>query len=144
MLLSPKLAPDFSYENHPLSIEEDIHPPYYFESGYRNCERVVELNSHEPSSTLFRGSSTLMTVMDLKSYEISKHIIHFMWIQNSFSVFSTWEPLVAHSDENILYNTGFESRIVCSFYCQASAISVQLHPPNSLLLHCIALLLPTG
>ncbi|KAK3206412.1 hypothetical protein Dsin_020458 [Dipteronia sinensis] len=67
MLLSPKLPPDFSYENHPLSIEEDIHPPYYYESYYINRERVVELKSHE-SSTHFGGPSTLMTVMDPKSH----------------------------------------------------------------------------
>ncbi|KAJ0084435.1 hypothetical protein Patl1_31196 [Pistacia atlantica] len=30
MLLSPKLAPNFGYENHPLGIEEDKHPQYYY------------------------------------------------------------------------------------------------------------------
>ncbi|KAK1587316.1 hypothetical protein Q3G72_011697 [Acer saccharum] len=60
MLLSPKLAPDFSYENHPLSIEEDRHPPYYYE-WTRNG---VRLKSDKPS-TLIEGSSTL-TVMDPK------------------------------------------------------------------------------
>ncbi|XP_031286214.1 uncharacterized protein LOC116144925 [Pistacia vera] len=30
MLVNPKLAPGFSYENNPLGIEEDIHPPYYY------------------------------------------------------------------------------------------------------------------
>ncbi|XP_031266145.1 uncharacterized protein LOC116124565 [Pistacia vera] len=30
MLLSPQLAPSFGYENHPLGIEEDKHPPYYY------------------------------------------------------------------------------------------------------------------
>ncbi|XP_031266143.1 uncharacterized protein LOC116124563 [Pistacia vera] len=30
MLVNPKLAPGFSYENNPLGIEEDIPPPYYY------------------------------------------------------------------------------------------------------------------
>ncbi|KAK3184630.1 hypothetical protein Dsin_031916 [Dipteronia sinensis] len=30
MLLSPKLAPNFSYDNHPLGIEESKHSPHYF------------------------------------------------------------------------------------------------------------------
>ncbi|KAK2641952.1 hypothetical protein Ddye_023715 [Dipteronia dyeriana] len=79
MLLSPKLAPDFSYENHPLSIEEDRHPPYYYESCIRNGVKVDVLKSDKPStlkveelksdkpSTLIEGSS-MLTVMDPKSH----------------------------------------------------------------------------
>ncbi|TXG74235.1 hypothetical protein EZV62_002814 [Acer yangbiense] len=72
MLLSPKLAPDFSYENHPLSIEEDIHPPYYYQ-GYISypvyCSSAVknyELKSgkqYTPS-----GEYSTLTVMDPKSH----------------------------------------------------------------------------
>ncbi|TXG74237.1 hypothetical protein EZV62_002816 [Acer yangbiense] len=61
MLLSPKLAPDFSYENHPLSIEEDIHPPYYYELGYKS---VGELKSDKP----FIGHYSTLTVMDPTSH----------------------------------------------------------------------------
>ncbi|KAK0606066.1 hypothetical protein LWI29_033838 [Acer saccharum] len=63
MLLSPKLAPDFSYENHPLCIEEDIHPPYYYELGYN---RVGELKSDKPSIAI--GYCSTLTVMDPTSH----------------------------------------------------------------------------
>ncbi|KAK3206394.1 hypothetical protein Dsin_020440 [Dipteronia sinensis] len=65
MLLSPKLPPDFSYENHPLSIEEDRHPPYYYEWN-GNCVKLTVLKSDKPSTPI-KGSSTL-TVMDPKSH----------------------------------------------------------------------------
>ncbi|KAK4855663.1 hypothetical protein QYF36_009543 [Acer negundo] len=67
MLLSPKLAPDFSYENHPLSIEEDIHPPYYYELlGYYGCgNKIYELSSDKPSTINVEYST--LTVMDPKS-----------------------------------------------------------------------------
>ncbi|KAI9195347.1 hypothetical protein LWI28_014047 [Acer negundo] len=64
MLLSPKLAPDFSYET--LSIEEDRHPPYYYESQIIHGVKVGVLKSDKPS-TLIEGSLTL-TVMDPKSH----------------------------------------------------------------------------
>ncbi|KAL5747991.1 hypothetical protein ACOSQ2_025288 [Xanthoceras sorbifolium] len=67
MLLSPKCAPDFSYKNYPLSIEEDRHPPYYVGLVYRNGKTVDELKSDDTSFT-FYGQTSMLTVMDPKSH----------------------------------------------------------------------------
>ncbi|KAH7516844.1 hypothetical protein JRO89_XSUnG0163400 [Xanthoceras sorbifolium] len=41
MLLSPKLAPNFTYENHSLGIEENKHPPYYHAQNSYGYKCVV-------------------------------------------------------------------------------------------------------
>lgn len=65
MLLSPKLAPDFSYNNHPLSIEQDGHPPYYFESWTISNTKTDALSSKKSSSC---NISSMLTVLDPKSH----------------------------------------------------------------------------
>ncbi|KAK3206416.1 hypothetical protein Dsin_020462 [Dipteronia sinensis] len=63
MLLSPKLAPNFSYENHPLGIEESKHPSYY----YAKTNGYIEFLSPDETfmSSLGVTFSTL-TFMDPK------------------------------------------------------------------------------
>ncbi|KAK1588421.1 hypothetical protein Q3G72_023133 [Acer saccharum] len=41
MLLSPKLAPNFSYENHPLGVKENKHPLYYHAENRRGYKCVT-------------------------------------------------------------------------------------------------------
>ncbi|KAI9195276.1 hypothetical protein LWI28_013453 [Acer negundo] len=63
MLLSPKLAPNFSYENHPLGIEENKHPLYYHAenlSGYK----CVTTDKTDISSNKLKVSTLI--VMDPK------------------------------------------------------------------------------
>lgn len=67
MLVSPKLAPGFSYTNHPLAIEEHEHPPYYLvqaESFYQSF-RLISDESLLPPENMGRVSR--LTVMDPKS-----------------------------------------------------------------------------
>ncbi|XP_031266176.1 uncharacterized protein LOC116124588 isoform X1 [Pistacia vera] len=61
MLISPKLAPDFSYENHLLGIEEGLHPTYFF-SDYNH----YTLTSDGQVPSVWRSS--ILTVKDPKSH----------------------------------------------------------------------------
>ncbi|XP_031266137.1 uncharacterized protein LOC116124558 [Pistacia vera] len=70
MLISPKLAPDFRYENHPLGIEEGLHPTYRAIENYDyNCGRYrcQLISDGEIPSGSYNRSSILM-VKDPKSY----------------------------------------------------------------------------
>ncbi|KAJ0020988.1 hypothetical protein Pint_32626 [Pistacia integerrima] len=59
MLLSPKLAPNFGYENHPLGIEEDKHPPYYYIYGE---DKLISDETIVPTTGISR-----LTVLDPES-----------------------------------------------------------------------------
>ncbi|XP_031266136.1 uncharacterized protein LOC116124557 [Pistacia vera] len=67
MLISPKLAPDFSHENNPLDIEEGLHPTYRATEYYVYPHRY-ELTSDGqiPSGSTLRSS--ILTVKDPKSH----------------------------------------------------------------------------
>ncbi|KAJ0084440.1 hypothetical protein Patl1_31198 [Pistacia atlantica] len=67
MLISPKLAPDFSHENNPLDIEEGLHPTYRATEYYVYPHRY-ELTSDGqiPSGSALRSS--ILTVKDPKSH----------------------------------------------------------------------------
>ncbi|OMO90569.1 hypothetical protein COLO4_19076 [Corchorus olitorius] len=65
MLVSPKLAPGFSYEGQPLNIEEYMHQPYYYVitqgSGHFVTSDEMLIHSGEAIS------SSVLTVIDPKS-----------------------------------------------------------------------------
>ncbi|XVE79480.1 hypothetical protein DITRI_Ditri14bG0062400 [Diplodiscus trichospermus] len=65
MLLSPKLAPGFSYENELLGVEEDTHPTYYYSTKKGGDAKLVS------DKTLLSSDSSRsvlgVTVMDPKS-----------------------------------------------------------------------------
>ncbi|XP_031266175.1 uncharacterized protein LOC116124587 [Pistacia vera] len=63
MLISPKLAPNFSYENHPLGIEEDLHPTYCYAEYHYNAQLTSD--GEIPSGPNWRSS--ILTVKDPKS-----------------------------------------------------------------------------
>ncbi|KAK4855932.1 hypothetical protein QYF36_012399 [Acer negundo] len=63
MLLSPKLAPNFSYENHPLGIEESKHPPYYF---VKMKNYVQYLSPDETFMSSLGETVSTLTFMDPK------------------------------------------------------------------------------
>ncbi|XP_031266156.1 uncharacterized protein LOC116124574 isoform X1 [Pistacia vera] len=74
MLISPKLAPNFRYENHPLGIEEGLHPTYHAtEYYYYNCpgqrhyHHQLTSDGEIPSESYSTRSSILM-VKDPKSH----------------------------------------------------------------------------
>ncbi|KAJ0083291.1 hypothetical protein Patl1_31181 [Pistacia atlantica] len=67
MLISPKLAPDFSYGNHPLGIEEGLHPTYRATECFNGFHFVVKLTSDGEIPSGFT-SSKILTVKDPKSH----------------------------------------------------------------------------
>ncbi|KAJ0021633.1 hypothetical protein Pint_32631 [Pistacia integerrima] len=65
MLINPKLAPDFSYENHPLGIEEGLHPKYCY--AEHSCYHSQLTSDGEiPCGSYARSS--ILTVKDPKSH----------------------------------------------------------------------------
>ncbi|XP_031266135.1 uncharacterized protein LOC116124555 [Pistacia vera] len=68
MLIGPKLAPYFSYENHPLGIEEGLHPTYCATEYCDVYPWRYELTSDGkiPSGSYWRSS--ILTVKDPKSH----------------------------------------------------------------------------
>ncbi|KAJ0086492.1 hypothetical protein Patl1_06991 [Pistacia atlantica] len=71
MLISPKLAPDFSYEKHPLGLEEALHPTYsYAEYGeikygfYYPTQFRLTSDGKIPSY----WESSILTIKDPKSH----------------------------------------------------------------------------
>ncbi|KAJ0021626.1 hypothetical protein Pint_32636 [Pistacia integerrima] len=69
MLISPKLAPDFSHENNPLGIEEGLHPTYCVRESYSEpTGYYFQLTSdgHIPSGSTLRSS--ILTVKGPKSH----------------------------------------------------------------------------
>ncbi|KAJ0083297.1 hypothetical protein Patl1_31187 [Pistacia atlantica] len=72
MLINPKLAPYFRYENHPLGIEEGLHPTYrateyyYYDNNNKLLYRHQLTSDGEiPSGSYTRSS--ILTVKDPKS-----------------------------------------------------------------------------
>ncbi|XP_031286225.1 uncharacterized protein LOC116144936 isoform X1 [Pistacia vera] len=69
MLISPKLAPDFSHENNPLGIEEGLHPTYCVRESYSEpTGYYFQLTSDGqiPSGSTLRSS--ILTVKGPKSH----------------------------------------------------------------------------
>ncbi|XP_031266189.1 uncharacterized protein LOC116124597 [Pistacia vera] len=65
MLINPKLAPDFGYENHPLGIEEGLHPKYCY--AEHSCYHSQLTSDGEiPCGSYARSS--ILTVKDPKSH----------------------------------------------------------------------------
>ncbi|XP_031266141.1 uncharacterized protein LOC116124561 [Pistacia vera] len=69
MLISPKLAPDFSYENHPLGIKEGLHPTYSIR-GYNGYNYGMKLTSDGEIPSAFPSTSDgqVLIVKDPKSH----------------------------------------------------------------------------
>ncbi|KAJ0084438.1 hypothetical protein Patl1_31192 [Pistacia atlantica] len=65
ILISPKLAPDFSYENHPLGFEEGLHPTYYY-ADYSSYNSQLTSDGEIPSGPHCRSS--ILTIKDPKSH----------------------------------------------------------------------------
>ncbi|KAL5817104.1 hypothetical protein ACOSQ3_025482 [Xanthoceras sorbifolium] len=63
MLLNPKLAPNYSYEKHPLGIEENRHPPYYYAKKDRHLKFLI---SDETLISSWGLTGSTLTVMDPK------------------------------------------------------------------------------
>ena len=66
ILLSPKLAPGFSYENQLLGVEEDTHPAYYFYSRSGWDTMLASDKTLLPSNS--SGTVSIVTIMDPKSH----------------------------------------------------------------------------
>ncbi|XVF19942.1 hypothetical protein REPUB_Repub11eG0155000 [Reevesia pubescens] len=70
MLLSPKLAPGFSYENQLLCIEEDTHPQYYCSAESELDDMLVSDKTLLPSDS--SRTVSVVTIMDPKSHHKDK------------------------------------------------------------------------
>ncbi|KAJ0021629.1 hypothetical protein Pint_32635 [Pistacia integerrima] len=68
MLISPKLAPDFSYDNHPLGIEEGLHPTYRATEYYEAYRYRYELTSYDQIRSGFEQRRSILTVKGPKSH----------------------------------------------------------------------------
>ncbi|KAJ0020994.1 hypothetical protein Pint_32628 [Pistacia integerrima] len=64
----PKLAPDFSYDNHPLGIEEGLHPTYRATEYYEAYRYRYELTSYDQIRSGFEQRRSILTVKGPKSH----------------------------------------------------------------------------